>query len=320
MATLTIDTSRRSATMRAHTATHLLHACLVEIFPHTHQAWSYVGPDELRFDFLADRSLNEEELSHINQIVNRYIAHWLTVTTRELPYEEALKLGAKAFFEEKYPDTVRVVSIASLQDSSQSYSIELCGGTHVAFTSEIGAFIITEQTTIAAGTKRIVALTWPKVAEYALALQYSDDQRAKKLWVSSKQLDDKLDKILMDSQKMKNNYSRLIGKYIKETQKKWHLGERKINLDYIIYLGDGTEKDITMPDWTFQDFFEACKGLSIPWISRIVYTNTWQYAFFDSEWRAKKILSELDIKWWWSPVLMQWKDEKIGEMVKSSRK
>ena len=108
---LTVDISHRYSCMRSHTATHLLHAELIKIFPQTKQAGSYVGPDELRFDFFAQRGLTNEELIHITQTINKTITHTLPVSVMEMKYEEALKTGAKAFFEDTYPEIVRVVSI-----------------------------------------------------------------------------------------------------------------------------------------------------------------------------------------------------------------
>lgn len=111
---LSIDRAHRYACMRAHTATHLLHAELGKIFPQTKQAGSYVGPDELRFDFFADRGLTHEELNIIAHCVNQAISANELVSVQEMSYEEALKTGAKAFFEDTYPEIVRVVSIDEL--------------------------------------------------------------------------------------------------------------------------------------------------------------------------------------------------------------
>ena len=108
---LLIDIAHRIACMRAHTATHLLHAELTKIFPQTKQAGSYVGPDELRFDFFSQRSLTEDEIKEITTTINSIIRANEQVSVQELPYEEAIKTGAKAFFEDTYPDIVRVVSI-----------------------------------------------------------------------------------------------------------------------------------------------------------------------------------------------------------------
>jgi alanyl-tRNA synthetase len=97
--------------MRAHTATHLLHAALTNIFPQTKQAGSYVGPDELRFDFFAERLLTSEELQQIVSQINTSITANLPVSVAEMSYDDAIKTGAKAFFEDTYPEVVRVVSI-----------------------------------------------------------------------------------------------------------------------------------------------------------------------------------------------------------------
>lgn len=97
--------------MRAHTATHLLHAALSEIFPQTKQAGSYVGEDELRFDFFADRLLDTKEIEHINHQINAIIREHHLVTVTEMSYQDAIASGAKAFFEDKYPERVRVVKV-----------------------------------------------------------------------------------------------------------------------------------------------------------------------------------------------------------------
>jgi alanyl-tRNA synthetase len=111
-----------------------------------------------------------------------------------MSYEDAITTGAKAFFEDTYPEIVRVVAIGT------GLSVELCGGTHVSETSQIGSFFITEQTAVAAGIKRIVALTGPKVAAHAQVLQDNLDQIANKISVPVKQLDAKIEKILAESE------------------------------------------------------------------------------------------------------------------------
>lgn len=128
---LTVDHAQRFAKMRAHTAAHLLHAELVKIFPATKQAGSFVDEDYLRFDFAADRSLTSEELAKIQSNINTIIYAALPVTTTETSFDEAVKLGAKAFFEDKYGDVVRLVKV------DQDISTELCGGTHVTNTKDI---------------------------------------------------------------------------------------------------------------------------------------------------------------------------------------
>jgi alanyl-tRNA synthetase len=152
-----VDHAARHATECNHTATHLLHAALrARLGDHVRQAGSYVGPDKLRFDFTHARALSAEERRDVEDQVNAWIAaddpvHPL-ITTRE----EAEGLGAMALFGEKYGDVVRMVEIGSGE-----YSRELCGGTHVRFTGEIGVFHILSESSSAANVRRIEALTGP---------------------------------------------------------------------------------------------------------------------------------------------------------------
>ncbi|HCB51933.1 TPA: hypothetical protein DEP21_05225 [Patescibacteria group bacterium] len=128
---LIVDTKQRYAKMRAHTAAHLLHAELVKIFPTTKQAGSFVDEDYLRFDFAADRALSVEELAQVQKNVNDLIYAALPVETTETSFDDAVKNGAKAFFEDKYGDVVRMVKV------DQDISTELCGGTHAHNTKDI---------------------------------------------------------------------------------------------------------------------------------------------------------------------------------------
>ena len=132
---LLVDQSQRYAKMRAHTATHLLHAELAKIFKNTKQAGSLVDEDYLRFDFHAERLLSQEEISAIENAINTLIYHAYTVDISEVSYPEAIALGAKAFFEDKYGDMVRLVRVFDYDH--QPISLELCGGTHVTNTKDI---------------------------------------------------------------------------------------------------------------------------------------------------------------------------------------
>ena len=151
--TATVDAVRRDAIRRNHTATHLLHAALRNrLGSHVHQKGSLVAPDRLRFDFTNDAGLSAAERTEIERAVNEQVFLNTPVVTEERSTEEAIKAGAMALFGEKYGDKVRVVSIPG-------YSMELCGGTHVRATGDIGPFIITEESGVAAGVRRVEALT-----------------------------------------------------------------------------------------------------------------------------------------------------------------
>ena len=156
-----VDHLARHATEANHTATHLLQAALRErIGSHVRQAGSYVGPDKLRFDFSHGQALSAEELHDVEDRVNEWISRNDPIRPITTTLEEAKRLGAMALFGEKYGDVVRLVEIGEGE-----YSRELCGGTHVRSTAEIGVFHIVSETSSAANVRRIEALTGPAAAE-----------------------------------------------------------------------------------------------------------------------------------------------------------
>jgi len=144
---------RRFSTMRNHTATHLLHAALRRVLgDHVAQAGSLVAPDRLRFDFHHFHPMKPEEITEVERQVNQAVMADLPIMAQTMPYKDAIKTGAMALFGEKYGDVVRVVSI-------EDVSKELCGGTHLKRTGEIGPFFIRQETAVAAGVRRVEALT-----------------------------------------------------------------------------------------------------------------------------------------------------------------
>jgi alanyl-tRNA synthetase len=159
-ATARVPSDRRRDTERNHTATHLLHAALRQVLgEHVHQAGSVVEPDRLRFDFTHHGPVRPEQLDVVEGIVNRGIWAGVPLHIEQKAYADAVAGGAMALFGEKYGDVVRVVDIPGL-------STELCGGTHVRNTAEIGLFRVVQETGVAAGVRRIVAVTGPKAYDF----------------------------------------------------------------------------------------------------------------------------------------------------------
>jgi alanyl-tRNA synthetase len=157
-----VDVQRRQDIMRNHTATHLLHAELQQVLGnHARQAGSLVAPDRLRFDFTHPEALTMEQLQAVEAGVNHHIYDNFTLDIVLKPLQEAIEDGAMALFGEKYADNVRTISIGG----ENRFSYELCGGTHVAETAEIGTFLITGESSVGAGLRRIEAVTGRKAYE-----------------------------------------------------------------------------------------------------------------------------------------------------------
>jgi alanyl-tRNA synthetase len=158
--TCSVDEERRRAIMRNHTATHLLHKALREVLgDHVKQSGSVVDPERLRFDFTHFSAVQADEMKKIEEIVNKKILENLPLRTEFMSIDEAIKAGAVALFDEKYGDTVRVIS-------SGDFSKELCGGTHCKSTGEIGLCIITSEGSVASGIRRLEALTGKNALDY----------------------------------------------------------------------------------------------------------------------------------------------------------
>ena len=152
-----VDMAVRRMIEKNHTATHLLQAALRgALGDHVHQSGSWVGPDRLRFDFTHHSELSDRERAELEDRVNAWIRADLPVDPTEMGFDAAVEKGAMALFGEKYGDTVRVVTIGP---EDAGVSLELCGGTHVERTGEIGSFAITSETSVAAGVRRIEAVT-----------------------------------------------------------------------------------------------------------------------------------------------------------------
>jgi alanyl-tRNA synthetase len=175
-ARLAVDHARRGAIRSNHSATHLLHAALRNVLgDHVAQKGSLVAPERLRFDFSHPKPIEAEELAAIEEIANEVVLQDAPVTTRLMDREEAIGSGAMALFGEKYGDEVRVISMGERE--GKTYSVELCGGTHVGRTGEIGLVTILGEGAVAAGVRRVEALTG-KAAREHLELQ---DRRLKQV-------------------------------------------------------------------------------------------------------------------------------------------
>ncbi|MEE9234492.1 MAG: DHHA1 domain-containing protein, partial [Candidatus Acidoferrales bacterium] len=159
--TAAVNLEARQATMRNHTGTHLLHAALRQVLgPHVKQSGSLVAPDRLRFDFSHYAPLDPEELNEIERLANQHILRDAPLSEERMDLDHALRSGALAFFGDKYPErNVRVITVPDPADERGFFSKELCGGTHVAHTGQIGVLKITSESSIAAGVRRLEALT-----------------------------------------------------------------------------------------------------------------------------------------------------------------
>ena len=174
-ATLTVNARQRGLTANNHSATHLMQKALRMVLGnHVEQAGSFVDKDKLRFDFTHFSPMTQEEIAKVETIVNEEIAKDLTVVTNEMTLDEAKKTGAMALFGEKYGEKVRVVQMGD-------FSSELCGGTHVSNTGKIGAFKIISETGVAAGVRRIEALTGEGLMNYYAELEKTLSEVAKVL-------------------------------------------------------------------------------------------------------------------------------------------
>ncbi|MEM8920901.1 MAG: DHHA1 domain-containing protein, partial [Pseudomonadota bacterium] len=177
---LTIDTERRSRVRANHSATHLLHAALRNrLGEHVTQKGSLVEDDKLRFDFSHGSPLTPEDIDAIEAEVNAVIRRNTAVDTQEMAPADAVAAGALALFGEKYGDRVRVLSMGETLKAQRPYSVELCGGTHVARTGDIGVFAITMETGVSAGVRRVEAATGADALAFLkgrgdIALQIAD--------------------------------------------------------------------------------------------------------------------------------------------------
>ncbi|MBI3493328.1 MAG: alanine--tRNA ligase [Acidobacteria bacterium] len=198
-----VDVERRDATRRNHTATHLLHAALRQVLgPHVKQAGSLVSPERLRFDFVHFQPVTREELDRIERIVNEQIYKNTTVTTEVRSTQEAIDAGAMALFGEKYGDKVRVVSVPG-------FSMELCGGTHVRATGDIGFFAVVGESGVAAGVRRIEAVTGADAVAWAQHQRAALERIVEALHVNEDQAVEAIDKLHSETKRLTREVSQL---------------------------------------------------------------------------------------------------------------
>ncbi|MDI6604154.1 MAG: alanine--tRNA ligase [Thermoanaerobacteraceae bacterium] len=198
-----IDIDKRLDTARNHTVTHLLHKALRDTLgEHVHQAGSYVSSERLRFDFTHYQAVTKDELKRIEDIVNEKIYQNIDVAVEVMTYDEALKNGAMALFTEKYGDAVRVVKI-------NNYSKELCGGTHVKNTGFIGLIKIISESGVAAGTRRIEAVTGRNAIKYINEKELILDTAAEILKVPKKDIIIKIEQLNQNLKEMQDETAQL---------------------------------------------------------------------------------------------------------------
>lgn len=196
---LLIDNKRRMSIQRNHSATHLLHKALKEVLgAHVAQAGSFVNDKHLRFDFSHFSAMTREELADVERRVNNAIMEAMPVKVQELPIEEAKKLGATAQFGEKYGDVVRVVSMGD-------YSIEFCGGCHLKNTAQAGLFKILSESGVAAGTRRIEAVTGCGVLNYIHEKDSLIEKTAEALKANVSELEARAESVMAEMKELKRN-------------------------------------------------------------------------------------------------------------------
>ena len=203
---LEVNAKKRALSARNHSATHLLQKALRTVLgTHVEQAGSSVNEDRLRFDFTHFSALTAEELKKVEDIVNEQISKGLPVVAKNMPIEEAKKTGAQALFGEKYGDIVRVVNMSE-------FSIEFCGGTHVSNTSEIMAFKIISETGVAAGVRRIEALTSDGLMKYYADMEAKLKNAAQLLKTTPDSLTDKITHMMAENKSLHSEVESLKSK------------------------------------------------------------------------------------------------------------
>ena len=217
---LAVDHGRRGAIRQNHSATHLLHEALRQVLgDHVAQKGSLVAPDRLRFDFSHPKPVSGEELERVEDIANSVVLENAPVTTRVMAVDDAIASGARALFGEKYGDEVRVVAMGEGGGNSLGWSIELCGGTHVERTGDIGVISIAGESGVAAGVRRIEALTGNAARKHANHVAQIAKDAAAELRVPVDEMPSRIAALLDERKRLERDLS--------EAKKKLALGGGK---------------------------------------------------------------------------------------------
>ena len=198
---MSVEKDKRAATAIHHSSTHLLHAALREVLgDHVQQKGSLVDESKLRFDFSHSKPLTKNEISSIEEIVNRELLNNVEVQTKVMNLDDAINSGAQALFGEKYEDEVRVLTMGE-----KSFSVELCGGTHVERTGDIGVFVIVNQSSVASGIRRIEAIGGKQALQYINEVREVTDSLQSKLNVPADALLEKVEALIEENKKLKKS-------------------------------------------------------------------------------------------------------------------
>jgi alanyl-tRNA synthetase len=206
--TLEVDHSRRSAIRRNHSATHILHEALRQVLgDHVAQKGSLVAPDRLRFDFSHPKPMTAEEIERVEDIANEVVLQNSPVTTRLMAVDEAIASGARALFGEKYGDEVRVVAMGEGGGNTMGWSVELCGGTHVERTGDIGLITVLGDSGVAAGVRRIEALSGTTARKHANTMSVNSTSAATTLRVQVLELPQRAAELLDEKRRLERELS-----------------------------------------------------------------------------------------------------------------
>ena len=297
---LVVNKPQRYAKMRAHTGVHLLYGALEKVLNRNDikQAGSYVDEDYWRLDFNADKPLTNEQIKQVEDLVNNWIYQAIPVEIFETTLDEAIKKWAKAFFDEKYWEKVRVINIPWAD-------IQLCGWTHSPNTSFLWAFKIIWQEAVASWIKRIIILTGPKVAKFAQEKENELLQISKTLECSPAQINQKITKIKKESENLKSELESIKQKIIEN--KLSNITPSEWQFKYKIKLEDF--------EWVnFKELVNMAKN-KLSW-SMIVYSEQWNFAIVsDGSFSAKEFAKESNLRWGGNDNIVQWRDPKILELI-----